>query len=41
MKSNQGFIDFIVDTLSPVGEITVGRMFGGKLLKCRAWIKTF
>lgn len=35
MKSNQGFIDFIVDTLSPIGEITVGRMFGGKLLKCR------
>ena len=33
MKKSQDFIDYIVDMLSPIGEITVGRMFGGVLLK--------
>jgi DNA transformation protein and related proteins len=33
MSASEEFVLYITDTLSPVGHVQVGRMFGGALLK--------
>ncbi len=35
MNSGNEFSNYILDTLSPLGEIILGRFFGGTSLKCR------